>query len=218
VNAVTHGAYLNEAKRGARATRDKHRRRGEREALNILKASGLKGDPLARLVARQVGRLEAMVHRLEHHHELRGYFNQANELKPSVAREADTIGKLLDEARRLFEQLREFSPARKVKPDQEQVHRVEFVDVAKGSEPQASPPWADPATLAAAFAASRLSGSVPGVEVQGSESAMDAGEKKPEKKRAPEPLSTPSSEPPTREETAAEEYGWVHCFGGDDNL
>ncbi|MCI0656866.1 MAG: hypothetical protein L0170_07320 [Acidobacteria bacterium] len=215
---MTHGAYLNEAKRGARATRDKHRRRGEREALSILKASGLQGDPLARLVARQVGRLEAMVHRLEHHHELRGYFNQANELKPSVAREADTIAKLLDEARRLFEQLREFSPARKVKPDVEQVHRVEYVGVDEASEPQGTPSWTDPATLAAAFAASRISGPpLPGVELDGSESVKEAGEKKPEKKPPPEAPSPPSSEPPTRPETAAEKYGWIHCFGGDEN-
>jgi hypothetical protein len=108
-NAVTHGAYLNEAKRGARATRDRFRRRGEREALAILKASGLAHNPLARLVSRQVGRLEAMVHRLEHHHELRGYFTQGNELKASVKQELEAIGGLLDRAHRLFQALHDIA-------------------------------------------------------------------------------------------------------------
>ena len=106
LNAKKHGAYLNEKKRGARALRDRHRRRGEREARAILQAHGLGEDPLARLVARQMGRLEAMVHRLEAWHEVRGYFTAAGELKASVAKEIEVIGRLLDEARKILDNLR----------------------------------------------------------------------------------------------------------------
>ena len=102
-NALKHGAYLSDAKRTARARRDKYRRRGEREAREILAASGLGEDPLAKLVARQIARLEAMAHRLEGWHDVRGYFTAAGELKASVSKEIDVIGRLLDEARKLFD-------------------------------------------------------------------------------------------------------------------
>lgn len=102
-NAVKHGAHLSEAKRLARVRRDKYRRRGEREARKILATSGLGEDPLAKLVARQIARLEAMAHRLEAWHDVRGYFTAAGELKASVSKEIDVIGRLLDEARKLFD-------------------------------------------------------------------------------------------------------------------
>jgi hypothetical protein len=102
---VKHGAYLTAAKHDARDARDRHRRRGQREAAAILKAAGRESDPMSRLVARQIGRLEALAHRLECYHEARGYFTRAGEVKASVGREVEVVGRLLDEARRLFEQL-----------------------------------------------------------------------------------------------------------------
>ncbi len=111
LNAVRHGAYsprLNALKRTAAAVRDRFRRVGEREARRILEAAGLTDDPLARSVARQVGRLEAMARRLEAHHERRGYFTRAGEIKGSVSQEIQVIAKLLDEARRLFGELRDY--------------------------------------------------------------------------------------------------------------
>jgi hypothetical protein len=99
---------LNALKRTAAAVRDRFRRAGEREARQILEAAGLTDDPLARSVARQIGRLEAMTRRLESHHERRGYFDKGGQIKSSVSQEISVISKLLDEARRLFGELREF--------------------------------------------------------------------------------------------------------------
>lgn len=105
LNARKHGAYLNAGKHAAAVARDRFRRRGEREARAILAAAGLQNDPTARMVARQVGRLEAMAHRLEEWHTRRGYFTRQGELKGSVGREVEVINHLLGEARRLLEQL-----------------------------------------------------------------------------------------------------------------
>jgi hypothetical protein len=121
---VKHGAHLNAAKHDARLARDRHRRRGEREAREILVAAGLQGDPLARLVARQIGRLEAMAHRLEAWHEHRGYFTAAGELKGSVSKQTEVVARLLDEARRLMEALKEHGPSTPA----QHVHRVEFIN------------------------------------------------------------------------------------------
>ena len=39
-------------------------------------AAGMERDPVARLVARQIGRLEGLVFRLESYHSARGYFGK----------------------------------------------------------------------------------------------------------------------------------------------
>jgi len=127
LSAKTHGAYLNIQKRGARAIRDRHRRRAEVEARTILRDAGLEGSATARLVARQVARLEAMVYRLESFHAARGHFTKEGVLKASVGREIEVVGSLLGEARRLLDQLASLpgaSPNIKLKV----VHVCEFAD------------------------------------------------------------------------------------------
>ena len=112
-NARKHGAYasdLVDGKRAARKARDKHRAKAQREVREILKAYGLDHDPLGKMVGRQVGRLEAIVYRLESHHSARGYFTREGDIKASVNQEIATVGKLLDEARRLLEKLGDLRP------------------------------------------------------------------------------------------------------------
>ena len=106
LNAAKQSPYLSKGKRGARAVRDAHRRRGQREARCILLAAGLGHDPLGRLVARQLGRLEGMAQRLETWHQHRGYFKAGGELKASVRKEIEVIDRPLGEARKLLEALK----------------------------------------------------------------------------------------------------------------
>jgi len=106
LSAKKHGAHLSEAKRTIRATRDRHRRTAEREARAVLAAAGLADDPLARLVAKQLRRLETMAGRLEDHLERRGYFKRDGSPSPAAVKLVDVVDRLLGEARRLFEGLR----------------------------------------------------------------------------------------------------------------
>jgi hypothetical protein len=144
-NAVTHGAYLDEAKRTARATRDGHRRRAEKEARAVLVAAGLEDHPLAVLVSRQIRRLETVASRIEAHLEHRGYFDRKGDVKPSIKTLVDTTDRLLGEARRMLEQMLVMAP----KDDGPIVFRIlaaDGADFALGPsfEPPAAPLPADP--------------------------------------------------------------------------
>lgn len=125
-NALKHGAHLDEAKRGVRASRDSHRRKAEREALTILRAAGMENDPTAKLVARQMRRLETVAARLESYLEARGYFTKTGDPKPAVAQLVQTTDKLLGEARRLLDQLAAIKPA--TTGDADVVYIAEFHD------------------------------------------------------------------------------------------
>ncbi len=102
LNAAKHLAY---SQRKAREQRDSHRRRAEREALEILRAAGLEHDPTAALVARQMRRLETVASRLESFLEARGFFQRGGDPKPAVRTLIETTDRLLGEARRLLDQL-----------------------------------------------------------------------------------------------------------------
>ncbi len=150
-SAVSHGAYLNTLKRGVRATRDKHRRKAEAEALAILAGCGLTDDPLAGLVARQVRRLETMAGRLEAHLDSRGVFLRDGSVKPAVKSFVEVVERLLGEARRLLEQLASLAP----KSVGDVVFRA-YVDDDSPLHPDATPgpaaapperPDADPAPM-----------------------------------------------------------------------
>jgi len=107
-NAWKHGATaadMNSKRAAKRARLDDFQATAERQVQDVLRVAGLQSDPLAALVARQVGRLEAMAARLEAFHGGRGYFTKAGDLKPSVNRFVDVVDRLLGEARRLLEQL-----------------------------------------------------------------------------------------------------------------
>jgi hypothetical protein len=119
-SALRHGLYR------ARQERDRFRRQAEGEACAILKAAGLEADPLAGLVARQIGRLEAKVARLQEYHDRRGHFTKTGELRPSVLTEGKFIGDLLGEARRLFDELRARRPAGP--PGGVAIYRAELCD------------------------------------------------------------------------------------------
>jgi hypothetical protein len=104
LNAGTHLAY---SKRKARDQRDTHRRNAEREALAILRSCGLETDPLGRLVARNLRRLETQASRFEAFLDSRGAFTRAGTVKPAVGEYIGVVERLLGEARRLLDQLRE---------------------------------------------------------------------------------------------------------------
>jgi plasmid stability protein len=104
-NAVKHGAFLNERKRTARATRDRHARAAEADAREILRSCGLENDPLAKLIARQVRRLETQAGRFESFLDSRGSFTRGGEVKGAVREFVSVTERLLGEARRLLEQL-----------------------------------------------------------------------------------------------------------------
>lgn len=108
MNAQAHGAYrrdLNAAKVEARVQRDRHHRAARREARAILTAYSLDGNPLAVYIGRNLARLEAMTHRLEAHHNRRGYFDKSGALKPSAVREVDVVAQAIGESRRLLDQV-----------------------------------------------------------------------------------------------------------------
>ena len=150
-SARKHGAYardLHAGKNAARASRDRHRKKAEREARQILADFRLADDPWSKFLIRQVGRLEAMVYRLESHHSGRGYFTRQGDLKTSVSTEVAIIGKLLDEARRLLDKRREDPAAAG-----EVVHRHQITYfTAKPGEPRVpfDPPWKSDRELATA--------------------------------------------------------------------
>jgi hypothetical protein len=104
VNAGKHLAY---SKRRARDQRDRHKRKAETEALDILRSCGLQEDPLAALVARNLRRLETQAGRFEAFLDSRGSFTRSGDVKPAVREYAGMVERLLGEARRLLDQLRE---------------------------------------------------------------------------------------------------------------
>jgi hypothetical protein len=204
---MTHGAYLTDAKRAAAVVRDRFRRRGEREARDILKAAGLEREPLARLVARQIGRLEAKVARLQEHHERRGHFDRAGLLKASVSVEARFIGDLLGEARRLFEQLQARGAADPANGD------IEFkVRASAPMQPYEVDPSAEVDAASHALATTSPGGatSLPGEPsgADGEESRALGAPARPPRPVAPRsaPSSAPVAEPPSGDPLG---MGWI---------
>jgi hypothetical protein len=102
---MKHGAYLNAAKRTHAEMRDRYRRRGERLARAMLTELGLADSPMAKAVARDLGRLEALAFRLETWFGSRGYFTRDGQIKPAVSKYLDVIGDKLGSYRRLLEVL-----------------------------------------------------------------------------------------------------------------
>ena len=115
-NAVTHGAYatgnaaLNDAKAAERDRRDRHATQAEEDALAILKACGLENDPMGRLVARQIRRLETQAGRFEAFLNSRGSFTKLGDVKPAAQAFMSVAERLLGEARHLLEQLAALRP------------------------------------------------------------------------------------------------------------
>ncbi len=83
-----------------RELRDAASRRAEKEVRELLAHMGLEKDPLARIVARQIRRLEAAADRLEAKLNARGWFTKTGDPQPGVRTLIDITDRLLGEARR----------------------------------------------------------------------------------------------------------------------
>src|SRR5262249_11940712 len=139
--------------------------------------------------------------RLQEHHDRRGHFNKAGDLKPSVLTEAKFIGDLLGEARRLFEEIRQQSAALPA----DGVFRCELAD---GSSAFAVPAPVVAGREAPAFAA------VLALEersVEHTEATLDRPRFAPPApaRRATEPSR---SEPPDGDPGGR---GWINVIGGE---
>jgi hypothetical protein len=142
-NRVTHGAYLSEKKRTARELRDKYRRRGERVAREMLRELGLTDSPLARGVAKDLGRLEALAFRLETWLDARGWFKRDGELKSAVTRYIDVLSEKLGDYRRLLDQLPKASSATGITAlilQADRLRKEREAEAEREAEPEPKPP------------------------------------------------------------------------------
>ncbi len=98
-NRQTHGL------RAERSHRDAHLRRAERDVREVLRSYALESDPMAKLVGRQLRRLEAAAGRLEERLGKRGWFTNRSEPAPAFAAYIGVVDRLLGEARRMLERL-----------------------------------------------------------------------------------------------------------------
>jgi hypothetical protein len=113
---------LNQDRREAELRRDKHKLAAEAEAQAILASCGLENDPLARALARQYSRLEFVALRLQEHLRTRGFFDARGEPRPALSQFVGGVQRLLDECRKMLDQLRVISGIRSPAAERREYH------------------------------------------------------------------------------------------------
>ena len=131
-NAMTSGL------RAARLPADRFSRNAQRLVKDLLRHYGLEADPHARLIGRQVRRLESAAARLEDRGHKRGFFDAKGAVNSTLTTLISVTDRLLGEARSLLDRLGDLRPA----PTQDVIRTVtiadgrEYTPVAVGLPPR----------------------------------------------------------------------------------